>query len=61
MANPLNAFGAGGENRTRTGLPPLDFESSASTCSTTPAHTTQLTNDLGPVKGNWANNHFPKI
>ncbi len=30
-------YGAGGENRTRTGLGPEDFESSASTSFTTPA------------------------
>jgi hypothetical protein len=30
-------FGAGGRNRTDTELPPLDFESSASTSFTTPA------------------------
>ena len=38
--NWLNLFvfnGAGGRNRTDTGLPPLDFESSASTSFTTPA------------------------
>jgi hypothetical protein len=37
----LEAFGliagAGGRNRTDTGSPPLDFESSASTSFTTPA------------------------
>ena len=27
MAKPLISFGAGGENRTRTGLRPEDFES----------------------------------
>ncbi len=30
-------YGAGGENRTLTGLPQPDFESGASACSTTPA------------------------
>jgi hypothetical protein len=30
-------IGAGGENRTLTGLPQPDFESGASACSTTPA------------------------
>lgn len=33
----LVAKNAGGENRTRTGLIPPDFESGASTNSTTPA------------------------
>ena len=33
----LDAAGAGGRNRTDTRLPPLDFESSASTSFTTPA------------------------
>jgi hypothetical protein len=33
----LAIIGAGGRNRTDTGLPPLDFESSASTNFTTPA------------------------
>ena len=33
----LDICGAGGENRTRTGLPPVDFESTASTSFTTPA------------------------
>ena len=32
-----NTLGAGGENRTLTGLPPPDFESGASASSTTPA------------------------
>ena len=34
---PLDITGAEGETRTLTGLPPLDFESSASTNSTTSA------------------------
>jgi hypothetical protein len=33
----LERYGAGGENRTPTGLPPPDFESGASASSTTPA------------------------
>ncbi len=37
MADSLIFFGAGGGNRTRMGLRPEDFESSASTCFTTPA------------------------
>jgi integrase len=37
MANPLKSLGAGGRNRTDTGLPPRDFESRASTSFTTPA------------------------
>ncbi len=40
LANPFKiiAFiGAGGRNRTDTGLPPRDFESRASTSFTTPA------------------------
>jgi hypothetical protein len=35
--NPLLLAGAGGRNRTDTGLPPRDFESRASTSFTTPA------------------------
>ena len=34
---PIEVNGAGGENRTPTGLPQPDFESGASACSTTPA------------------------
>ena len=37
MLNPWY-YGAGGRNRTGTELPPEDFESSASTSFTTPAH-----------------------
>ena len=37
LANPLILFGTEGRNRTDMGLPPLDFESSASTYFTTPA------------------------
>jgi hypothetical protein len=36
-AKPLFIVGAGGRGRTGMGLPPLDFESSASTNFTTPA------------------------
>ena len=36
-AKLLKRGNAGGEGRTLMGLPPLDFESSASTNSTTPA------------------------
>ena len=35
--NDVDIIGAGGRNRTDTGLRPLDFESSASTSFTTPA------------------------
>jgi hypothetical protein len=41
-AEPVNFPGAGGENRTRMSLRPLDFESSASTCFTTPAEVSGL-------------------
>ena len=37
LANSFVLFGAGSRNRTGMGLPPLDFESSASTYFTTPA------------------------
>ena len=37
MVSSLILLSAGGENRTRTGLRPEDFESSASTYFTTPA------------------------
>ena len=40
--NPLNLLGAGGRDRTDMGLPPLDFESSASTSFTTPALVTVI-------------------
>ena len=35
---PRISYGAGGRNRTDMDLRPLDFESSASTSFTTPAH-----------------------
>jgi hypothetical protein len=38
--------GAGGRNRTDMELPPEDFESSASTSSTTPARSKTYTNPL---------------
>lgn len=37
LANSLILFGTEGRNRTDMRLPSLDFESSASTCFTTPA------------------------
>ena len=37
VTKPPGISGAGGENRTLTSIRTLDFESSASTCSTTPA------------------------
>ena len=36
-AKPIEKYGADGENRTLTGLPPPDFESGASASSTTSA------------------------
>ena len=44
------SFGAGGGNRTRMGLRPEDFESSASTSFTTPARLTVLCEPLEIVK-----------
>jgi hypothetical protein len=38
MAKSLILFGAGARNRTGTGSPPVDFESTASTSFTTPAY-----------------------
>lgn len=37
-ADSLNLIGAGARNRTGTGSPPVDFESTASTSFTTPAY-----------------------
>ncbi len=43
-AKPIDLIGAGGRNRTDMELPPEDFESSASTSSTTPARIESYTN-----------------
>ncbi len=43
---PIFFIGAGGRNRTDMELPPEDFESSASTSSTTPARSKTYTNPL---------------
>ena len=50
LGRHLQDDGAGGETRTHKGLPPEDFESSASTNSTTPAQVQALYTSTSSVK-----------
>jgi hypothetical protein len=55
MANSLILFGAGARNRTGTGSPPVDFESTASTSFTTPAWVCLYKENPSDCQSNYAN------